>query len=67
MVGNAIRMMARAPKSRAGCHFGAAVGVRLLLEGFAPEIPDHALDMHTIEGQGDGAVASITSAAMARS
>jgi hypothetical protein len=26
MVGNVIRMMARAPKSRAGCHFAAAIG-----------------------------------------
>ena len=25
MIGNAIRMMARAPKSRAGCHFAAAI------------------------------------------
>ena len=63
MVGNAIRMMASAPKSRAGCHFGAAVALCPLLEGFAPEIPDHALDMHTTKG----AVASFTSAAMARS
>ena|SRR5258706_5036195 len=46
MIGNCIRMMCRSPKSRAGCHFGAAVGLRSLLEGFAPEIPDHALDMH---------------------
>jgi len=28
MIGSAIRMMARAPKSRAGCHFGAAIGLR---------------------------------------
>jgi len=26
----------------------------LLLEGFAPEIPDHALDMHTIKGKAMG-------------
>jgi replication-associated recombination protein RarA len=49
MVGNAIRMMARAPKSRAGCHFAAAIGLRAQLEGFAPEIPDFALDMHTMK------------------
>ncbi len=54
MVGNAIRMMARAPKSRAGCHFGAAIGLRSMLEDFAPEIPDYALDMHTMKGKAMG-------------
>ena len=54
MVGNCIRMMCRSPKSRAGCHFAAAIGLRSMLEDFAPTIPDYALDMHTIEGQGDG-------------
>ena len=54
MVGNAIRMMARAPKSRAGCHFAAAIGLRSLLEDFAPEIPDYALDMHTMKGKALG-------------
>jgi replication-associated recombination protein RarA len=43
MVGNTIRMMCRSPKSRAGCHFAAAIGLRSMLEGFAPEIPDFAL------------------------
>ena len=51
MVGNAIRMMARAPKSRAGCHFAAAIGLRAQLEGFVPEIPDRAYDMHTHKGR----------------
>ncbi|WP_354233715.1 hypothetical protein [Bradyrhizobium sp. I1.8.5] len=32
MVGEAIRMMCRAPKSRAGCHFAAAFGLRSMLE-----------------------------------
>ena len=54
MVGNCIRMMARAPKSRAGCHFAAAIGLRSMLEGFAPEIPDYALDMHTMKGKAMG-------------
>jgi replication-associated recombination protein RarA len=54
MVGNAIRMMARAPKSRAGCHFAAAIGLRSLLENFAPGIPDYALDMHTMKGKAMG-------------
>ena len=51
MVGNAIRMMARAPKSRAGCHFAAAIGLRSMLEGFAPTIPDWANDQHTLTGR----------------
>ena len=44
-------MMCRAPKSGAGCHFGAAVGLRSLLEDFAPEIPDWAFDQHTHKGR----------------
>jgi replication-associated recombination protein RarA len=51
MVGNAIRMMARAPKSRAGCHFAAAIGLRSMLEDFAPTIPDWANDQHTLAGR----------------
>ena len=54
MIGSAIRMMARAPKSRAGCHFAAAIGLRSMLEDFAPEIPDYALDMHTMKGNAMG-------------
>ena len=34
-----------------GCHFGAPIGLRSLLEDFAPEIPDFALDMHTMKGK----------------
>jgi replication-associated recombination protein RarA len=54
MVGNAIRMMCRSPKSRAGCHFAAAIGLRSMLEDYTPEIPDHALDMHTMKGKAMG-------------
>ncbi|MET4481212.1 hypothetical protein [Bradyrhizobium sp. F1.13.3] len=54
MIGSAIRMMARAPKSRAACHFGAAIGLRSMLEGFAPEIPDWANDQHTLKGKAMG-------------
>jgi hypothetical protein len=43
--------MARAPKSRAGCHFAPAIGLRSMLQNFAPEIPDYALDMHIIAGK----------------
>lgn len=51
MVGNAIRAMSRSPKSRAGCHFAAAIGLRSLLENFAPTIPDWANDQHTLAGR----------------
>jgi replication-associated recombination protein RarA len=47
MVGNANRMMCRSPKSRAGCHFGAAIGLRSMLEDFVLTIPDWANDQHT--------------------
>lgn len=50
-IGNAIRLMCRAKKSREGDHFGAAIGLRAQLEGFAPEIPDWANDRHTIAGK----------------
>ena len=39
---------------RAGCHFAAAIGLRSMLEGYAPEIPDYALDMHTMKGKAMG-------------
>jgi hypothetical protein len=51
MVGNAIRMMCRSPKSRAGCHFAAAIGLRSMLEDFAPTIPDWGNDQHTLAGK----------------
>jgi replication-associated recombination protein RarA len=54
MVGNAIRAMCRSPKSRAGCHFAAAIGLRSMLEDFAPTTPDYALDMHTMKGNAMG-------------
>jgi replication-associated recombination protein RarA len=54
MIGNAIRIMCRLPKSRAGCHFAAAIGLRSMLEGFAPTIPDWANDQHTLQGKAMG-------------
>lgn len=54
MVGNAIRLLCAAPKSRKGCHFAAAVGLRSLLENFKPEIPDWAFDQHTHAGRAKG-------------
>jgi replication-associated recombination protein RarA len=50
-IGNAIRLMCRARKSREGDHFAAAVGLRAQLEGFAPTIPDWANDRHTLAGK----------------
>jgi replication-associated recombination protein RarA len=50
-IGNCIRMMCRAKKSREGDHFHVAIGLRSLLEGFAPTIPDWANDQHTIAGK----------------
>ena len=47
-------MMARAPKSSAGCHFGAAIGLRHILEDYAPELPDWAFDQHTLKGKAMG-------------
>jgi len=41
----------QAPKSRAGCHFAAAIGLRSMLEDFAPTIPDWANDQHTLQGR----------------
>jgi hypothetical protein len=51
MIGNAIRIMCRSPKSRAGSHLAAAIGLRSMLEGFAPEIPYYALDLPTMKGK----------------
>ncbi|WOH60338.1 hypothetical protein [Bradyrhizobium sp. BWC-3-1] len=51
IVGNCIRIMCRSPKSRAGTQFAAAIGLRSMLEGFAPEVPDWANDQHTLEGR----------------
>jgi hypothetical protein len=51
MVGNAIRIMCPSSKSRAGCHFAAAIGLRSILEQFAPTIPDFANDQHTLVGK----------------
>lgn len=50
-IGNVIRLLCRTPKSREGDHFQAAIGLRNLLGGGRPEIPDHAIDMHTSEGK----------------
>jgi replication-associated recombination protein RarA len=51
VIGNAIRMMCRAIKSREGDHFGIAVGLANQIGGFVPVIPNWALDGHTIAGK----------------
>jgi replication-associated recombination protein RarA len=53
-IGNAIRLMCRAKKSREGDHFGIAVGQQNLIGGFVPTIPDWADDMHTLKGKRQG-------------
>jgi replication-associated recombination protein RarA len=50
-IGNAIRLMCRADKSREGDHFQAAIGLASLLEDFTPALPDFAFDMHTSKGK----------------
>lgn len=50
-IGNAIRAMCAAPKSRAGTHFAAAIGLRAELEDYVPEVPDFAHDQHTLKGR----------------
>lgn len=53
-IGNAIRIMARAPKCRQGDHFHIVAGLQALLEGYVPEIPDWANDGHTLAGKRAG-------------
>lgn len=53
-IGSAIRAMCRAAKSREGDHFQAAIGLRNMLLGEKPEVPDFAYDMHTIQGRKQG-------------
>ena len=50
-IGNCIRLMCRAPKSREGDHFHVAIGLAAMLEGYVPEIPDWADDQHTLRGK----------------
>ncbi len=50
-IGTAIRALCRAPKSREGDHFQAAIGLKSELEGYVPSIPDWCWDKHTIKGR----------------
>ena len=54
MIGNAIRVLCQAVKSREGDHFQAAIGVPNKEEGIAPAIPEWAHDMHTMKGKRAG-------------
>jgi len=51
MLGNALRSMSRAFKSREGDHFQAVVGVPNLEKNIEPVIPDWAYDKHTMMGR----------------
>ena len=53
-LGNAIRMMCRAKKSREGDHFSGAIGLPSQMFGFAPSVPDWAYDHHTKIGRKKG-------------
>ena len=53
-VGNAIRLMCRAPKNREGDHFAASVGWAEILENYKPVLPDWVHDQHTYEGKAKG-------------
>lgn len=53
-IGNCIRLMCRAPKSREGDHFAVTAGLAASLENFKPTIPDWAFDHHTLEGKRRG-------------
>lgn len=50
-MGNSIRMMCRAKKSREGDHFAAAHGWAAILENLIPEIPEWTHDAHTQTGK----------------
>ena len=50
-VGNAIRIMCAAPKSRVADHFQAGIGWSNLFGDVTPVIPDWAKDKHTAEGR----------------
>ena len=50
-VGNAIRIMCRANKSREGDHFAGAVGLPIESKTVVPCVPDWAYDSHTIKGK----------------
>jgi hypothetical protein len=43
--------IARTEVARRMCHFAAAIGLRSMLESFAPTIPDWANDQHTLAGR----------------
>lgn len=51
ILGNAIRAMCRSAKSREADHYQAAIGLPNQWGELVPEIPDFALDHHTIRGR----------------
>jgi hypothetical protein len=67
MIGNVIHMMCRSPKSRAGCHFGAAIGLRAELERHVPVIPRTSRTISTPSPGGSWGAVSIISEMRERS
>lgn len=53
-IGSAVRMLARAPKSREGDHFQGAIGYPNLYGEDVPEVPEWCQDHHTREGKAKG-------------
>jgi len=51
MIGNAIRALCRAPKSREGDHYQAVCWYSQEIEGNIPEIPEWTMDGHTAYGK----------------
>lgn len=54
IIGNAVRALCRASKSREGDHYQAACWYPFELEGKVPTIPDWVLDGHTAAGRAMG-------------
>jgi hypothetical protein len=48
------------PKSRAGCHFAAAIGLRSQLKDYVRTVPDFAIDQHTLKAASAGAASTIS-------
>jgi replication-associated recombination protein RarA len=54
MVGNAVRCLCRAHKSREGDHYQAVCMLNSELNDYVPEVPDFAYDSHNLEGRKRG-------------
>lgn len=54
MVGNAVRVLCRAEKSREGDHYQAVCMLNSELNSHVPDVPDFAYDRHNVEGRKRG-------------